>query len=60
MKCFLCEKELCEGSPVGFVCICNKCIEMWEKLEARMVNMITSLRKEAADLIVGTNSPEAR
>ena len=47
MNCYLCDKYVCDGNdPVGFVCICDRCIELWEKLEARMVNNASRCRNE--------------
>lgn len=48
MKCFLCGKDLMAGDNIGFVCVCDRCLELWEKTEARSVDMIVALREEIA------------
>lgn len=50
MKCYMCDKELIEGKEKGFVCICDKCLKVMEKSEARMVGMIDRLRKVATGI----------
>ena len=45
MKCYMCDEKLnsLEKSE-KFVSICNKCIKVMEKSEARQTNMITKMR----------------
>lgn len=45
MKCYFCDKELMKGENDGFVCICDECLELAEKSEARMVKKVCALTK---------------
>ena len=44
MECLFCDKNLHEDVATEFVCICNKCLDIAEKSEERMVKMICEIR----------------
>jgi len=44
MQCLFCDKNLHKDVEENFVCICNKCLDVAEKSEARMVKMICEIR----------------
>lgn len=53
MECYFCDKQLFDGKTTEFICICNKCLIVMEKSEARIIknscfltNMIDELKKQ--------------
>jgi len=48
MKCYFCDKELADGKNDGFVCICDKCLDVAERSEARTGKKVYELTKEVA------------
>lgn len=51
MRCYFCDKILIDGESENFICVCNKCLELAEASEARMVKTIYALTKERAGFI---------
>lgn len=46
MKCYFCDKHLVDGESKDFVCICDNCLKVVEKSEARMVKKVYELTKK--------------
>jgi len=45
MDCYICDKNLTDTNGDDFVAICNRCLSVMEKAEARQVEKMVRLRE---------------